>query len=96
LKPFTIIVEFVTKPGAMAAFLPLMLGNARASLENEPGCRRFDVLRPEGEDDRILLYEIYDDRAAFDAHCSAAHFTAFDRATREMVARKTVTFCQTL
>jgi len=96
LKPFTIIVEFVVKPGAMAAFLPLMLDNARASLEHEPGCERFDVLRPQDEDDRILLYEIYDDRAAFEAHCTAEHFTAFDRATREMVARKTVTFCQTL
>ena len=55
--------------GKMAAFRQLIDENARASCRDEPGCRRFDVLRTAASDpDRILLYEIYDDRAAFDAH----------------------------
>ena len=40
----------------------------------KPGCRRFDVIEPLGEADRVMLYEIYDDRAAFEAHVQTAHF----------------------
>jgi quinol monooxygenase YgiN len=96
LKPFTIIVEFIVRPEHIEAFMPLMVANARTSRETEPGCERFDVLLPEGDAGRILLYEIYADRAAFDAHCSSAHFIAFDRATRDMISGKTVTICKTL
>lgn len=73
-----------------AAFRSLVDANARASVRTEPGCRRFDVIEPLGEPDRVLLYEIYDDRAAFDAHCRAAHFLAFDAASRDLVATKQV------
>lgn len=91
MSVFTILVEFVIEPGAMATFLPLMLANARTSLAEEEGCRQFDVLRPEGDGDRIVLYEIYDDRAAFDLHAASAHFRVFDQATASLVRRKTVT-----
>jgi quinol monooxygenase YgiN len=38
----------------------------------------------------VFLYEIYDDRAAFDAHLAAAHFKRFDAAVGSMVASKAV------
>jgi quinol monooxygenase YgiN len=37
-----------------------------------------------------LLYEIYDDRAAFEAHLKTAHFASFNRASEPLVADKTV------
>ena len=49
---------------------------------DEPGCRRFDVVEPPGEADRILLYEIYDDRAAFEAHLKTPHFAELRRGKR--------------
>ena len=76
----------------MAAFRPLMDRNAVDSCSLEPGCRRFDVLVPEGEQDRIFLYEIYDDRAAFDAHLKTAHFDHFNRMSAELVTSKEVKF----
>lgn len=91
MTKFTILVRFRIKPGQMPAFLPLMLENAQASRRDEPGCERFDVLRPQDDRDAILLYEIYADRAAFDAHCASPHFKHFDSATRSMVAEKQVT-----
>ena len=66
------------------------MANAGASARDEPGCRRFDVVVPLGEADRVFLYEIYDDRAAFDAHVKTAHYAAFDEASRPYVASKTV------
>ena len=91
---YVVTVAFEIRPEAAAAFLPLMLENARASLAEEPGCLRFDVCREEAADDappvRVFLYEIYRDRGAFDAHLASAHFQSFDAATRPMVASKQV------
>jgi (4S)-4-hydroxy-5-phosphonooxypentane-2,3-dione isomerase len=85
-----ITVEFGLKPGAMAAFRKLMDENAIASCRDEPGCRRFDVLVPKGSDERIFLYEIYDDRAAFEAHVKTPHFKSFDMASAALIASKQV------
>ncbi|MGI9463684.1 MAG: putative quinol monooxygenase, partial [Aestuariivirgaceae bacterium] len=41
-------------------------------------CRRFDVCTDPDRPERVFLYEIYDDRAAFDAHLASDHFKAFD------------------
>ncbi|MEO8668533.1 MAG: putative quinol monooxygenase [Bauldia sp.] len=90
---FVVMVEFLLKPGRRGDFRVLMDANARDSAKLEPGCRRFDVLEPQGESDRILLYEIYDDRAAFDLHLKSPHYLSFDKASTDHVARKTVAIC---
>lgn len=87
---FAITVDFKLKPGAMAAFRALIDRNARDSSRDEPGCQRFDVLLPEGEADRVFLYEIYDDRAAFDAHLNTPHFNSFNRDSHDLVVSKAV------
>ena len=91
MTPYVIIVEFQVKPGEMPRFMPLILENAELSLRDEPGCRRFDVLT--GEDGRVILYEIYDDEAAFNVHCRSPHFHRFDEASRPLVAAKRVERC---
>jgi len=48
------------------------------------------VIVPEGKSDQVVLYEIYDDRAAFAAHLKTPHFAEFDAATRSLVAEKSV------
>ena len=91
MSGFVILVDFRLKPGAKAGFMRLIMENARASCRDEPGCRRFDVLAVPREADRIVLYEIYDDRAAFDAHLKSRHFAEFNEASAALVAAKTVT-----
>jgi quinol monooxygenase YgiN len=91
MSGFVILVDFHLKPGAKAAFMRLINDNARASCRDEPGCRRFDVLAVPNEADRIVLYEIYDDRAAFDAHLKTRHFAQFNEASVALVATKAVT-----
>ena len=87
---YTITVDFRLKAGAHEAFRRAIDANARASFRDEPGCRRFDVLEPKGDSERILLYEIYDDRAAFDAHVRSAHFAAFQAEVADLVSEKSV------
>lgn len=90
MNGYVITVDFQLKPGAMEAFRELIDANAIASFAEEPGCQRFDVLVPRGSADRIYLYEIYDDRAAFEAHLKTAHFAAFNRQSEALVLSKQV------
>jgi quinol monooxygenase YgiN len=87
---FVIVVDFKIKAGAMDAFRRLIDDNAQASVKDEPGCQRFDVLASRKDADRVLLYEIYDNRAAFDAHLKTPHFAQFNTASTALVADKTV------
>ena len=87
---FVVLVEFDLHPGAAEEFLRLVHENATTSVRDEPGCRRFDVLVPEDETPRVVLYEIYDSPAAFDEHLRTPHFRAFDEATGALVKGRAV------
>ncbi len=93
---FVVIVDFTIHAQHLADFLPRMQENARLSVEREAGCQQFDVCQDEAHPESIFLYEIYDDRAAFDAHLASEHFKAFDIAVRDMVADKRVRFYRRL
>ena len=90
MNGYVIMVDFKLVSGTRPQFRGLIDANARASCEFEPGCRRFDVLEPKNDPDRILLYEVYDSRAAFEEHIKTAHFATFDRASAPLVERKAV------
>ena len=91
MSAYVVTVEFLLKPGMRAAFRPLIDANARASAREEAGCRRFDVVEPKDQPDRIFLYEIYADRAAFEIHLQSEHYLRFDRESAGLVAGKSVT-----
>ena len=87
---YVVAVEFVVQPARAEAFRTAMVANARTSRDLEPGCRQFDVCVSPDDPATIFLYELYADRAAFDAHLASEHFRAFDAAVRDWVLRKTV------
>ncbi len=87
---YVIVVDFRIKLERLAEFMPLMLENARLSRETEPGCRRFDVCVDPADSASVFLYELYDDRAAFEAHLGTSHFKRFDAAASPMIASKAV------
>ena len=87
---FALLVEFGIKPEAIALFRPLLLENARLSLRDEPGCRQFDVLASDEDPHRVVLYEIYDDAGAFDAHLASPHYKSFATSTGDMIATRSI------
>lgn len=87
---YAVCVTFQLHNGSMSVFMPLMLANAQTSLKNETGCLQFDVLSNENAADRVFLYELYSDRAAFDAHLASDHFKTFDTAVAPMIAQKDI------
>lgn len=86
---FVIVAEFEVRPDAIDAFLEAAVADASASLADEPGCRQFDVTRSTDAPNRVLLYEVYDSEAAFDAHLEMPHLKAFrDRIEPLVVSRQ--------
>lgn len=87
---YVVTVTFRINPDHTDRFLEAMRENARLSLEREPGCHRFDVALGENGPETVFLYELYTDRAAFDAHLEADHFKSFDATVADWVASKDV------
>jgi (4S)-4-hydroxy-5-phosphonooxypentane-2,3-dione isomerase len=82
---FALVVSLKVRPGKDRQFLAAIEANATTSRRDEPGCRRFDVLRDTADPRRYLLYELYDDEAAFGAHRAMPHFPVWRRAAAECV-----------
>ena len=87
---YVVTVDFHIKTARIESFLPLILENARISRERETGCRQFDVCISEDDPEHVFLYEIYDDRTAFESHLASAHYRAFGAATEEMIASRDI------
>src|SRR5712691_656929 len=73
---FVLSVELRIKPENVESFMAKALENAAQS-RKEPGCRQFEVLVDPKEPTRAMLYEVYVDEKAFDAHQQTAHFKKY-------------------
>ncbi len=71
---YVIIAPLQIKEGAKEKFLEALLPNAQAAANTEPGCLRFDVIQDAGDPNRVWVYEVYVDEAAFQAHTSSEHY----------------------
>ena len=87
---FVIIAEFEVKPDKLEQFLELARTDASQSVEREPGCRQFDVTLDREQPNRVMLYEIYDDEAAFDAHLKTPHLAAFRAGIESLILSRQV------
>lgn len=87
---YVIWVDFEINPDQLEVFEGLLRENVKATLANEPGCRRFDVLKPESSPSSISLYEIYDDEAAFRVHLESNHYRSFATAAAPIILAKSV------
>ena len=80
---YVIIAPIQIKEGYKDRFIEEMIGDARGSVNDEPGCLRFDVIQDANDPHRIWLYEVYKDEAAFEEHTRAPHFIKWRDATRD-------------
>jgi quinol monooxygenase YgiN len=84
---FAVVATYEIASDKIDTFLPFLLAHRDRCLRDEPGTLRFDVLRPEKN---LMLYEVYADEAAFQAHRNGASVARF-RAETEAIDR-TLTF----
>ena len=94
-----IMVTFHIKPGSWAAFDAHIRAHAARSLKEDPGCERFDVFQPLGEDGkpdhkRIMLCEVYADMASFEAHRDAPRMAANGAVSKPMLEGRELAICE--
>ncbi len=80
-------VDLDIVPAERDRFLEIVKEHAAATVK-EPGCRRFDVLVLASDPNHVVLYEVYDNEAAFRAHRESEHFKAYMASTSAMVAKR--------
>jgi autoinducer 2-degrading protein len=85
-----LIVTINMKPEHREAFMKSMLGDARGSNNDEPGCLRFDVLQDSEDPNRIHLYEVYRDEEALEAHRNAPHFIKWRNEVKDWFATENI------
>jgi (4S)-4-hydroxy-5-phosphonooxypentane-2,3-dione isomerase len=82
----TVIVTLQVHPDKVDEFLDAIHENAVATLNDEPGCLRFDVHRSIEDENRFVLYEVYRDAAAFHhEHKATAHYRKWRAAAADYV-----------
>jgi len=69
-------VAIQIKPENVDSFMAKVIENGKAA-RSEPGCRNFDVLVDPDDKTKVMLYEIYDDQKAFEAHQAGAAFKKY-------------------
>jgi len=87
-----VTVAFEIKPAFVAAFRQEIVANAQASVRDEQGCRQFDVCEDSATPGRFFLYELYESRAAFDAHLASLHFARFNETTERWIVSRQAQF----
>ena len=87
---YAVCVTFHIHPDAFEKFLKRMYQQAQDSLSKEEGCHRFDVCDDGGQSSVVFLYELYEDRHAFELHCISEHFLAFDAGVAAWTLKKEV------
>ena len=85
---FVVVVEFIVLTEFSERFLNRVRQQALDSLKLEVDCHVFDVCIDSERKNRVLLYEVYTDKTAFDAHLASAHFRDFNDAVQEWVSEK--------
>ncbi|HKS03110.1 MAG TPA: putative quinol monooxygenase [Arthrobacter sp.] len=85
---FSLWVTLEVTPEGREAFLKAIAENARASVRDEEGCFRFDVIELGASgSNRFAFYEVYRDRDAFEnEHKQAPHYFTY----RDVSARVVV------
>lgn len=70
---YVVFVHVHCKPEHREAFVEASLANARATVR-EPGNVRFDVCQQADDPNRFVLYEVYRDESAMQAHKETEHY----------------------
>jgi autoinducer 2-degrading protein len=83
------VVDLDIVPAEMDKFMAAIKENGAAAVK-EPGCREFNIAVSPKDPNHVLLFEVYDNAAALDAHRATDHFKKYQTTTANMVAKRDV------
>lgn len=83
-EPVVLIAEFTARPGEDQTVAELLAGLAE-QVRREPGNVAFDCFQREDDKHRFVVYEIYRDRQAFEAHIGAEYGAVFNQRLQQLI-----------
>jgi len=89
-------VKVRIKPQLRSRFLEAIEKGALGSERDEPGCRRFNVLQDERDENVYYFYEIYENQAALEAHRTMPHYAGWLAVADTLDGPAEVTRCTTV
>ena len=87
---YVITVEFTIDSAHQPEFMDALRQQAHHTLSLEKDCHTFEIAWGEADQNTLFLYEVYTDRAAFEAHLATSHFKTFDQLVAPWVVEKVV------
>jgi (4S)-4-hydroxy-5-phosphonooxypentane-2,3-dione isomerase len=86
---FVNVVEYDIQPGQIDAYLAAVKENGAATVK-EPGCQQFNVLVSQKDPNHVLLFEVYNDAAAAQAHRETDHFKKYAATIKDLFVKREV------
>ena len=80
-----LIAEFECKPDRVEDFIARTKVHAGLVKANEPGCELFHMTRPVEAGNWVILYEVYTDDAALEAHRQTPYMAEYRKDFAPMV-----------
>jgi quinol monooxygenase YgiN len=91
-EPFALVVRFTVRPGSETAFDELVASTTAAIRANEPGTLVYACHAVEGASRERIFYELYESKAAFQAHEDQEHTRHFLLAREALLESTLVDF----
>lgn len=82
---FVQLVHIRLKPGCVEQFLDVFRVNYEGT-RAEPGNYRFDVLHDPEDENHFVIYEVFEDEAAVDAHRQTEHYRRTTEGLKALMA----------
>lgn len=97
MSKIAVLVEYEIHDGQAEALTALMSEHARLTLAEEPGCLRFELVRPMERDgteipNRLILTELYATGAAFALHEKNPRMPDLGAASRPLLRSTRLTY----
>jgi (4S)-4-hydroxy-5-phosphonooxypentane-2,3-dione isomerase len=94
MPQFALIATVEVAPGRRDEFVPLLMAHRARCLKDEAGTMQFEVLLPQDDATKVMIYEVYRDKAAFDTHSNGPSLARLREEASGMMAEVSGTRCE--
>ena len=93
MAKLAIFVELKFAAGLRDQILPLLSSHRARCLRDEPGTLQFELLIPHEDETKLIVYEVYENDAAFELHRTSPSITQWRAQSAHFAMKGDLTKC---
>jgi quinol monooxygenase YgiN len=93
MAKLALIATVEVAPGKRHQLVASLMAHRARCLRDEPGTVQMEVLTPREDETKLLLYEVYRDDGAFDAHRDGPSFAQWREESAGTIAKLSMIRC---